>query len=250
MQASIDGLESRLQEHIDVVSYLQYRYEERNTEYHTLRHEKAELISAAELADRKRENQASEIASLKEDRTRSESELRRVREALMACANPDLADLEKAKEEGRAAVQQNALLQRKVAALQTDFDYTRQQYQLALNDVAESVSRITELEAEIQTLREQASGKAVQLKEVTNHHENEAHVRRIAELEALLEEREDLLKKKERGRGVQTRSGSVQPRSPRPGNSRAGSRASSPMGGTGGYLGGSMARRGSGLRLG
>lgn len=248
MQASTDSLETRLQEHIDALSYLQYRYEERNTEYHTLRHEKTELLSAAALADHRRENQASEIAGLKEERMRLESELRRAREALVVCANPDLADLERVKEENRAAAQQNALLRNKVAALQTDFDFTREQYQLASGAAAEAASRIAELEVEIQTLRQRASGEAVRLKGATNNNENKAHVKRITELEALLEEREDLLRKKDRGRGVQTRSGSVQPRSPRPGNSRAGSRAGSPMGG--GYLGVSVGKMGSGLRFG
>lgn len=247
LQASIESLESRLQEHVDALSDLQYRYEERNTEYHILRHENAELITAAALADRKRENQASEIAKLREERTQLENELRGAREALVVCVNPDLAALEKAKEEGRAAVQQNDLLQKKVASLEANFEFTRHEYQLASGAAAESATRIVELEGEIQTLRQKASGEAVRLKGVTNKNEDEAHVKRIAELEALLEEREDLLKKKDRGRGVQTRSGSVQPRSPRPGNSRAGSRAGSPMGG---YLGVNMTKTGSGLRFG
>lgn len=248
MRETINGLQSRLQEISNDLSLLQDRNEELTAERANLKHEKDDLITAAATIEKKLASRATEIADLKEERKGLKAELEEARNALKGSVVPEIAELEKAKEEARAAVQERDSLQKKIASLKQDFEFTRQQYQQASTAAAESSNRNTELEAENVELRKKASGEATRAKEITVKNAHVIHEKRIQQLEAMLEERDELLRKRDRGRGVQTRSGSVQPRSPRPGNSRAGSRAGSPMAPV--PFGGLGAKVGSGLRFG
>ncbi len=109
-----------------------------------------------------------------------------------------------------------------------------------------------------QILTRRASGEATKLALINNDTEVRRHRARVAEIESLLADRDDLLRRKEdevrdlkRGRaaGVQTRGSSVQPRSPRGPGSRGASPAPMGMGGAG-LMGVEMRRGGSGLRWG
>ena len=248
LRETINGLQSRLQEISNDLSLLQDRNEELTAERANLRHEKDDLITAAATTEKKLASRATEIAELKEERKSLKAELEEARNALKGSVVPEIAELEKAKEEARTTVQERDSLQKKIASLKQDFEFTRQQYQQASTAAAESSNRNTELEAENIELRKKASGEAARAKEITIKNATVIHEKRIQQLEAMLEERDELLRKRDRGRGVQTRSGSVQPRSPRPGNSRAGSRAGSPMAPV--PFGGLGAKVGSGLRFG
>ena len=231
LENTLNTTKQHLQEHTEALSALQSRFESRTRKFHALRHEKDDLIAAAATSERKREAQANEVASLQEERKRLETELHEAREALRNSTIPEIAQFEQAKTEAQIVAQAKALLERKVASMTQDFEFTRQQYQVASSAAADSTSRVAELETEVALLRQKASGETARLKEVSNKKEMATHLARIAELESMLEEREELLKRREearRGRGMQTRANSAQPRSPRLGNSRT----ASPMPGT------------------
>ena len=245
MKAKVADLETRLEEHVNALGELQHRYEKRNEAYHILRHEKADLVAANALLDRKRDAQALEIAGLQEGRRRMEMELQESQSKLLSSVIPQTADLEKVRTEARNAVHESASLRQRITSLQTDFEYTRGEYANASMAAANSANYIRDLEAENKTLRQKASGEAARLRELNSVNASKVHLARIKELEAIVEDREESLRKREREkreRGVQTRSGSVQ----RERGSRAGSRAGSPMPG---FLGVGE-KRGSGLRFG
>ncbi|MCJ1286065.1 hypothetical protein MMC26_005407 [Xylographa opegraphella] len=227
LQASIEGHKQQIQERMESLSELQRRYEERDTEYHALRHEKEELIAAGLSAERKREALIVENARLKEERQALDAELRGARESLGSSAIPQVAEVESLRSHLRALAQDKATLERRTTSMAADFDFTRQQYQLASSSAAGSAMRVTELEAEVAVLRQRASGEAVKLRQATVA---DALERQGDENEKLAAENADLrelLRKKERGKGVTTRTGSVAPKSPRLGNSPARSRAGS-----------------------
>lgn len=154
-----------------------------------------------------------------------------------------VSELEIAREKARVAEKEKAALESRLANVEQDFSFVREQYRSGSTTALENSQRISELEAENAQLRLKASGEAARHAEITKGTECQRHRARVVELEAIVANREDLLRKKEeelkiKGRGVTTRSNSVQPRSPRIAPRGDVSRGSSP------------APRGSGLRFG
>ena len=249
LKATVTSNESRLRECINDLEALQTRYEDQYTAYHTLRHEKDDLAAVMAGVERKCELQAIQIENLKEDQRRVNGEVQIARDALAQSTIPERVELERALTDLREMSKAQDQLQKKVASLTTDFDFTRQQYQLASTSAVESASRVAVLESENAELSRKASGEAVRLREMNKTVEEERLRKRVEQLELTVKDREQQLDRREkevRGRGVQTRAGSVQPRSPKP-SSRAGSRAASPMPG---LFGVGMAKSSSGLRFG
>ena len=222
-------LEAQIQDLANALSGVQTRYEDRNTEYHILRHERDDLVAAAAVADQKRDALTTEIAKLKMERNVINDELKAAKEALLSSSIPEISELERLRTETASLIQDKASLERRVHSMNETFEFTRQQYQRASTSAAEAVSRASELEAENTTLRQKASGEAVRLRQlnITNAIVVEQQENERLKMES--DELKELLRKKERGRGVTTRTGSVAPKSPRlggsPGRSRAGSRA-------------------------
>jgi len=246
LQNTITNTQQRLQEHIDALSTLQFRYESRTTDLHKLRAERDAAAVATTQAQRRCETQGADIARLKEQQQALEGELKDVRIAFESSTVPEVATLEKAKAEARQLAADKAQLEKRSLSLTKDFEFTRQQYQHASTAAAENASALTDLQSEVSALKQQASGEAARLRKLNISNESQVHLERAKQLEATLEEREELLRKKDeelremkRGRGLATRASSA-PRSP-----RLGSRASSPVPGLLGSVG-----RGSALRFG
>ncbi|MCJ1398950.1 hypothetical protein MMC11_002151 [Xylographa trunciseda] len=227
LQATIEGHQRHIQERMESLSELQQRYEERDAEYHTLRHEKEDFIAASVIADRKRETLLAEMAKLKEERKMLEEEVKKVRESLGSSTIPQVAEVEALRSQVRSLAQDKAMLERKTQSMAADFEFTRQQYQLASSSAAEFATQVAALEAENATLRQKASGEAVKLRQATLDDALEQQMRENEKLAGENGDLRDLLRKKERGKGVTTRTGSVAPKSPRLGNSPARSRAGS-----------------------
>ena len=227
LQATTKAHEQQIQERMDSLSELQQRYEERNAEYHALRHEKEDFIVAVTTTERKHEALVSEIAKLKEERKIVDEELRAARDSLRSSTIPPVAELESLRLQVRSLTQDKALLERKTKSVAADFEFTRQQYQVASMSAAEHASRVTALEAENAILRHKASGEAMKLRQVTLDNALDRQTRENEKLVMENADLRDLLRKKERGKGVTTRTGSVAPKSPRLGNSPARSRAGS-----------------------
>ena len=224
-----EAVQAQLQEHMSALHGVQTRYEDRNTEFHILRHERDDLVATAAIADRKRDALNAEIAKLKLERNALNEELKTTREALLSSSIPEISELERLRTETASLAHGKSSLERQVQSLEETFEFTRQQYQQASTAAAEAVSRASELEALNTILRRQASGDASRLRQLNITNAIAAEQQENERLKAENDDLKELLRKKERGRGVTTRTGSVAPKSPRlgasPGRSRAGSRA-------------------------
>lgn len=223
-----------------------------------LRHVNTDLQDEIAIAIRKQQAQSLELSDLSEERARLKEELETARVALTESAVPEVAETEKAKAAARVLSQEKAALENKIEALRGDFEFTRQQYQLASSAAAASATRLSDLEAEVVVLRQKSSGVALQLRAKNTRDETEVHKQQVIHLEHTLKERNELLKKKEeelrdlrrgRGMGGNTRASSQQSRSPR-GAGVVGSRASSPVPGLFGVGPGVGTKVGSALRFG
>ncbi|MCJ1245688.1 hypothetical protein MMC30_002892 [Trapelia coarctata] len=229
LQTTLHSTQQQLQEYFNALSGLQDRYEERNNQYHALRHEKDDLLAAAASSDRKREALIAENTKLKNERKALDEQLNQARAALQTSTNPQIAHLEGISAANRALTQERDSLEKRLASMTRDFDFTRQQYQLASSAAAEAASRVSDLESENEILRKKASGEMVKAKQMTVQMALALQQADMEKAEAENAEMKELLRKKERGRGVVTRTGSVAPKSPRlggsPGRSRQGSKA-------------------------
>jgi len=230
LQTSLRDTKEQLQDHVDALNALQDRYEERNTQYHTLRHQNTDLLTVVASSDRRRDALIAENSKLRDERKLVDEALAQARNALLSSAHPQISHFESLSAANRALLSEKDALGKRLASMTHDFDFTRQQYQLASIAAAEATSRLSELETLNETLAKKASGEIAKAKTMTVQvalAQQEADVER---LENENREMKELLRKKERGRGVVTRTGSVAPKSPRmggssPGRSRQGSRA-------------------------
>ncbi|KAI9822578.1 MAG: hypothetical protein M1827_000297 [Pycnora praestabilis] len=225
--------EQRLQEHVEALSQLQFRYEDRNREVEILCKERDSAIAAVAQVERRGEMQAMDIVKLKENYLRLETELREVRSQLESLSIPEISQFERLRADLKQTLADKERLEHRIESLTTDFEFTRLQYQQASSHAVENANEATSLREENKALTKKASGEAVRLRQLNQADEMKVHLARIEELELGMAERDDLLRKKEeelkvqtRGRGLATRASSV-PRSPKPY-----SRASSPNSGS------------------
>jgi chromosome segregation ATPase len=250
LQTVLADREDSLTEQGKALEDLQTRYEKTRRAFRKLQSEKEDLAGQIDRANRRHETTTATIDQLREANRQAVTDLEAARAELANSTVPEVSQLEQLRVENRKLTTDKAALEKKAQSMSHDFEFTRQQYQQASSAAAEHWSKIQDLEQENAGLRQKASGEAVRLRELTNRSEVETHVTENTRLKAENEELKEQLKRKERGRGMTTRTGSVAPRSPRlggsPGRSRAGSRApgSRPQSPVRNFYG---ARRGRGL---
>ena len=220
-------MEGQLSDQVNALGELQTRFEDITTAYHTLRHDHEDLVTAAAAADRKRDALMADFAVLKEQRQSLGDELRAARDSLATSAIPAVAELERLRSDVRLLTQDKLALEKKVQSITRDFDFTRQQYQLASSAAVAAASRASDLEVENVALQQKASGEAMRLRQTNIVHAMAQQIQENEKLTLEITDLRELIRKKERGRGVTTRTGSVAPKSPRLGTSPAPSRAGS-----------------------
>jgi chromosome segregation ATPase len=216
----------RLQEQVSAHGQLQHRYESRTNEVHKLRKERDDLTEKIAGLETKRDNTIKENTKLKEERVQLQSDLSSARNDLKS-AGGTTADIEVLREENRKLAKEKASAEKRNVSTQSDLDFTRQLYQEVSTKVASTANENGRLELENGDLKRKAENAAAHLKNLSHQRETDSYLRRTEELEATLASRDELLKRKEeelrelrKGRGMGTRASSVQPRSPRLGNSR------------------------------
>ncbi|GFF97621.1 hypothetical protein IFM53868_09241 [Aspergillus udagawae] len=250
LQKALADAQSRLQEREGILSLLQHRYESRTNELHKVRQERDRLAETKVLSEQRLEKQKEDIIKLKDERTQLRHDLEKAREALKA-GGGSMAELERAQEEIRRLTKDNASLERKAEYEAKQAEYTREQYQTASNVAAQSGNEILLLKEENESLKRRVAGDASRLRELNIQNDEQRHLARVKELEAMLASREDLLRRKEdelrefRKNRPSTRSTSTQPRSPK--WTAANSRPTSP--GINNHNGSGYSGRGSGLRF-
>lgn len=227
LQKTLLETQTRLQEREKILGTLQHRYETRTKDLHKIRQERDRLVESKSTSEQRLEKQKDEISKLKDERTELRHDLEKAREELKS-GGGSLAELESLREEIRRLTRENAGLERKAEYEGRQAEYTREQYQTASNVAAQSGNEIRQLREENEALNRKVAGDATRLRELNMQSNDARHLSRIAELEATLSSRDDMLRRKEdelreiRKNRPSTRSTSTQPRSPKlnPGNSR------------------------------
>ncbi|KAJ5947591.1 Histone deacetylase complex subunit 2/3 [Penicillium verhagenii] len=239
------------------LGHLQHRFESQRTELHDIRKKNKSLESTVITLQQRPDKSKDDISKLKEERTQLKKELEEVRQELKNGV-ASLADLETAREEIRLLKKENASLERKAEYERNQAEYTREQYQNASNAAAQAGNESRTLQAENDSLTMKLKNEFNTLRQLTTENDAIRHLTRVEELEIILDNRNELLRKREeelreiRKNRPSTRSTSTQPRSPKWG---ASSRQTSPVvpgngnGNGGGGGGGGLPGRGSGLRF-
>lgn len=229
LEASLASVQKELQDHISSLSKLQHRYESISKSRHELRKEGDKLKSNLATSEQRLEKQTIDIAKMRDERATFQEELRFAREALKGEATTTtVAELELARVEIAKLVKEKSDQTKTIENIRKDFEFTRQQYQMASTSAAEMANANSQLETQIASLKIQLTAK--DMKDMNLKDENVQHRARVEQLERQMKVNEKILMKKDeelrmrgtRGRGVATRASSAQPGSPKP------SRASSP----------------------
>jgi chromosome segregation ATPase len=165
----------------------------------------------------------SEIESLKEQKKSLETELASSRTALGNSPIPEVAELAKAQEAIRSLEDEKARLEKRIASLQKDFDFTRDSYQKASSSAVEAMNELGEMKEKMVELKRKASDTTVRIAEIQRSNANKENIERIQELESLISDREQELKKvheelKVKTNGRRETRGTSVPRSPRMGS--------------------------------
>ncbi|KAJ5099641.1 hypothetical protein N7532_006642 [Penicillium argentinense] len=253
LQAELSRVSSRAQTLEKALSELQHRYESRTKELHQVRQERDAVVGGKASLEQRVDRQKEDISKLKEERSQLRRDLDEARQELKS-GGGTMADIEKAREENRQLIKEQAGLERKADYERNQAEYTREQYQNASTAAAQAGNELRQLRNENEELARKVEGNSARLRELNLKNDSEIHIRRIKELELTLVTREDLLRRKEeelreiRKNRPSTRSTSTQPRSPK---ITAGSRPTSPGvgNGNGNGNGNGLSGRGSALRF-
>ena len=223
--------QKQLDEHVLSLEALQHRYETRMKQSHEEKNSLQKLQVERDVVQKRLEKSLADNLVLKDQQARQKAELATSRQEL-AAGGGTMADVEIARAEARSLLEENTSLEKSIANMRRDFEFTRQQYQEASTVAAENGSRVMELESENVQLQQQARDEKRKLKELNFESDVQRYLSRIDQLELMLHNRDIMLQRKEdelkairKGRGVSTRGTSVQPGSPRPSGSRGASPA-------------------------
>lgn len=211
-------------------STFQHRHEAKHNLLHETRKDLERALEAAKKSDARIERQKDEISKLKEERAALQKDLNDARDTIKSGGGLE-ADLENAREEVRKLTKENSGFQRSLQQDRSQAEYMRQQYQNASTSAAQSAMEVRQLEEQVEELEKKANGEATKLKALRLKNDEQTHLTRIEELEAIVASRNEILTRKEeeirelRKNRPSTRATSMQPRSPKCGPS---SRSSSP----------------------
>lgn len=170
----------------------------------------------------KLDSRTAEITKLREEKTPIDAELVSARTALSSSSIPEVAELQKLKDDLQAAKSENEKAQKKIASAQNDREYMLSNYQNASNAAAEMRNELEELKARNTDLARRASDNAVEIHRLQAAADTKlylSHIERLeaekAEIESELATKSEELRTLVNGRRP-TRGASV-PRSPRTG---------------------------------
>lgn len=202
------------------IAKIQPKYQEALNERAKFQAEREAAVAQATTLSERIEARLSDIVKLKEEKASLGKELADTQRLLRTSSVPDMAQLEQAKEAGQVLQAEKIKLEKKVASMTRDFEFTRDAYQKASNSAVDLANELSEVQQEMTVLRQKADENSVRIAELQRDSERQQKEDRITELEALLADREnelwrkgEELKIKTNGRR-ETRATSV-PRSPR-----------------------------------
>jgi chromosome segregation ATPase len=207
---------------------LQFRFEEQTAEKRVLLKELSEAKAALEVASKQRQSRDATIDKLKEEIRTLKAQLGEAHVALEGSQIPEIAAMEKLRQEKEQAEIAQRRAERAAANQESTLGYARQQLEDARGRAIELQQQNNDFESRFAILERQATGDISKARSMfldeRAKNESAENLRLKQEnrnLQQLLQRKEEELKSRRSGMG--TRAGSV-PRSPRVGPaSRAGS---------------------------
>jgi chromosome segregation ATPase len=219
----VKDLETRIQDLTKTIQNVQPKYRQAIADKGRAEAERDAAQSQAIKLNEVNNTRVEEIAKLKAEKTNLEAELTVARAALSTSSVPEAAKLAQAQDQIRELLAEKERLEKRVASVQGNFDFTRDAYQKASSHVTELNNEINQLKEENMILNRQASDNRVRIAEIQRASEAKQREERIEELEALLKDRERELAKKSEELKIKTNGrretrGTSVPRSPRLGS--------------------------------
>jgi chromosome segregation ATPase len=219
----VKSLEARLEDYVSTIKKLEPKLLQAIADRRKFQAERDEARTRAVTLTQSIETRVAEITKLKEDKANLEKELATARTTLANSAVPEISLFAQTQERLRALQADKERLEKRVISMQKEIDYTRESYQQGSAYTTELKNELLELQEQNAHLQRKASENSVRVAEIQRANEAKEREERIDELEALLKDREQELRKKTEELKIKTNGrretrGTSVPRSPRMGS--------------------------------
>lgn len=217
------SLEARLEDYISTIKKLEPKLLQAIADRRKFQAERDEAKTQAIKLNQGIETRVNEILKLRDDNANLEKELAAARTALTNSVVPEIAQLAQVQEELRTQQADKERLEKRISSMQKEIDYTRESYQKGSAYTTELKNELSDLQEQSVVLQRKASENTVRVAEIQRANETKEREERIEELEALLRDRDQELRKKTEELKIKTNGrretrGTSVPRSPRMGS--------------------------------
>ncbi|PQE33729.1 HDA1 complex subunit protein [Rutstroemia sp. NJR-2017a WRK4] len=221
-QEHIRNLELRCQDYETSLKRIQPQYQRVLSEAAKFKRETDEFTKREEDKNKKLERQTEVASKLRKENAKLKAELAASREALANSSNPDVKELQAAKNEIAAGQAEIERMKKSRTSIEKQLEYATNMYQQSSSEVLELRNALSSSQAEVESLRSVASSNRVQIQKL-NHdsllqqltEQIDEMRREMAEKDRMHEKTNEKLEALLNGR-ITTRGTSV-PRSPRMG---------------------------------
>lgn len=226
LQRMLNETQERLAEHVQALMDLQYRNEEQREKLIEASNQRDIAIASAQEAMARSAELQNRVTTLKAERTELKQQLEDVKMRLLDHSVPERAQYEALRLELEQAKRAKEHLEQRLESARKEAEYSREMYQSSSQSAQNLASQNAELEKELATARNRATGEQVRLRQMGY----DAQAKRLRDenqkLKVLLKDREaglkfrdeEISRLKEASRGRMSTRGSSVPRSPRLGS--------------------------------
>ncbi|PQE24183.1 HDA1 complex subunit protein [Rutstroemia sp. NJR-2017a BVV2] len=221
-QEHIRNLELRCQDYETSLKRIQPQYQRVLSEQTKFKRERDELAKRVEDYNNKSERQTEVTSKLREENAKLKTELAASREALANSSNPDVKELQAAKNEIAAAQAEIERLKKSRTSMEKQLEYATNMYQQSSSEVLELRNALTSSQAEAESLRSVASSNRLQIQKLNHDSMLQQLTEQIDELRREMAEKDRMQEKTNEKleallNGRRTTRGTSVPRSPRMG---------------------------------
>ena len=227
LQNLVDRKEEEVREQMSALGGLQTRFEQLSRECNSFRSKNEDLQRGVSQAEERYAKLLIDYKAARDDCKSKQADLEEAQKRLENLKIPEAAELQRLRSENERLSQDKMAADRRANSAQEDREYAQGLYQDASSKAVQATQRLEELESQLTRYQSLATGEALKLRSKNNDEEVKQYATAFEKSAAELEDLKEQVRRKERGRGMNTRAGSTAPRSPRPGNSPTRSRANS-----------------------
>jgi chromosome segregation ATPase len=221
-EEQIKKLELRCQDYERTMTRVQRQYERVLSGQTKLKRENDEFAKRDEAQTKKLEKQTERISKLQEELAKAKAEAASSREALTNSSNPDVKELQAAKNEITALKAEIERERKSRISVDKQLEYATNMYQQTSSENLELRNALSSSKAEAEALRSVASSNRVQIQKLNHdsmlqqlNEQNDELRRELVEKDRMLEKTNEKLEALLNGR--RTTRGTSVPRSPRMG---------------------------------